>query len=89
LISKINLKCRKISKNVSEKKVEVQNLPKSISNPDKTQLPAKFNVNWNWKVNIDHQNLPKSIFKPDTTQFPAKFNVNWNWKVNVDSPIED
>ena len=88
LISKINLMCRKVSKNVSEKKVEVQNLPKLISNPDTTRLPAKFNVNWNWKVNIDQQNLPKLISKPDTTRLPAKFNVNWNWKVNVDQ-IED
>ena len=88
LISKINLKCRKIFKNVSEKKVEVQNLPKLLSNPDTTRLPAKFNVNWNWKVNVDQQNLRKLIYKPDTTRLPAKFNVNWNWKVNID-PIED
>ena len=88
LISKINLKCRKVSTNVSEKKVEVQNLPKLISNPDTTRLPGKFNVNWNWKVNIDQQNLPKLISKPDTPRLPAKFNVNWNWKVNVDQ-IED
>ena len=85
LISKINLKCRKISKNVSEKKVEVQNLPKLISIPDSTQLPAKF-VNWNWKVNIDQQNLSKSISNPDTTQLPAKFNIDWNWKVNINPP---
>jgi hypothetical protein len=100
LISKINLKCPKISKNVSEKKLEEKNLPKLISNPDTTRLPSKFNVNWNWKVSVnpisknvsekklEGKKLPKLISNPDTTRLPSKFDVNWNWKVSVD-PIED